>query len=127
MLNCFQICSSDLIWELINVKFFFAENADYVDPNFDFEAEKWSENRITQIDDVYPHEVFDTFPYDGILVSRNIVGYKSYNGKFSINQKFRLFREGAYNYFRLPKSDFPIMGDCGAFSYIDMDLRNSSE
>ncbi|BBM87118.1 tRNA-guanine transglycosylase DpdA [Candidatus Uabimicrobium amorphum] len=104
------------------MKFFFAENIDYIDPNFNFDTETWSKNRIPQIDDVYPHEVFETCPYDGLLVSRNIVGDLFHKGKFSTNQKYRLFREGVHKYFRLPKTNFPVIGDCGSFSYINMDL-----
>ena len=104
------------------MKFFFAENVDYVDPNYNFETDQWSKNRIPQIDDVYPHEVFETIPYDGLLVSRNTVGYPSHKGKFTVNQKYRFFREGVHRYFRLPTTNFPVIGDCGSFSYVNMDM-----
>src|SRR5262249_40412904 len=53
--------------------FFFPDSQDLVDPSFDFRTEQRSETRVRQRDDLYPHEVFASPPYDGILVSKGIV------------------------------------------------------
>ncbi|GAI11815.1 unnamed protein product, partial [marine sediment metagenome] len=52
----------------------FADCLDQIDPGFDFEKDEYSPDRRVQRDDVYPHEYFDAPPYDGILVSRAILG-----------------------------------------------------
>ncbi len=55
------------------MKFFFPDCQDLVDPSFDFRTEGRSETRIRHRHDQYPHEVFATPPYDGMLVSKAIV------------------------------------------------------
>ena len=55
------------------MKFFFPDSQDLVDPSFDFRTETRSDTRVRQRDDQYPHEVFATPPYDGMLVSKAIV------------------------------------------------------
>ena len=101
------------------MKFFFADNLDLIDPGFDFEHDEHSANRRVQRDDVYPHEYFDTPPYDGILVSRAIVGDEQWHGKYTTAQSLRFKREGARAFLRYfpPGSGGAMMGDCGAFSY----------
>lgn len=102
---------------MVNVKFFFPDSHDFVDPSFDFETEKNNEHRVIQRDDQYAHEIFNMPVYDGILVSKAIVdGVSGVKGRYSIAQRQRFFREGIYRFFRLPKS-YETMGDCGAFSY----------
>jgi DGQHR domain-containing protein len=110
------------------VKFFFADSVDTVDPQYDFLADKFTEGRNRQKDDLYPHEVLGYAPYDGILVSRALIGTDSRAGRYSQGQKYRLLREGARKFLRYPHADhsgtpddYPIMGDCGAFSYVDAD------
>ncbi len=44
------------------MKFFFADNLDYIDPEYDFGSESPRPNRTPQIDDVYPHEYFQSPP-----------------------------------------------------------------
>ena len=83
---------------------------DKVDPNFDFQADKYSPNRDIS-KDVYAHEIFARPPYDGLLISR-AVAEKS-KTKFQI-----LLRHRARAYFRLPE-ELEIFGDCGAFSYVN--------
>ena len=107
------------------MKFFFAENCDWIDPNYDFERDENQIGRVPHADDLYPHEYFETPPYDGLLVSRSIVGGNGFVGKYSQTQRYRLLREGVRSFLRYPhdKSEedaqnYPIMGDCGAFSYI---------
>ncbi|MFP6724810.1 MAG: hypothetical protein VCF25_31750 [Candidatus Poribacteria bacterium] len=107
------------------MKFFFADNLDYIDPEYDFGSESPRPNRTPQIDDVYPHEYFQSPPYDGLLVSRNAVGGWPCSGQYTEAQRFRFLREGAREFLRFPykgyaddPNKYPIMGDCGAYSYI---------
>lgn len=83
---------------------------DKVDPTFDFQADSYTPDRDVS-KDVYAHEIFQTPPYDGILVSR-AVAEKSQT-KFEILQ-----RQGARSYLRLPQG-LEVFGDCGAFSYVN--------
>ena len=102
------------------MKFFFPDSQDLVDPSFDFRTETRSESRVRQRDDQYPHEVFSTPPYDGLLVSKGIVdGTGGEAGsRYTLAQRHRLLREGVRSFFRLEDLPLETMGDCGAFSYV---------
>ena len=101
------------------MKFFFPDSQDFVDETFDFTAETRSESRIRQQGDVYPHQVFSSPPYDGLLVSKAVVdGRDGGSGKYTFGQRQRLLRQGVREYFRLQDSNLETMGDCGAFSYV---------
>lgn len=102
------------------MKFFFPDAQDLVDPSFDFHAETRSETRVRQRDDQYPHEIFSTPPYDGMLVSKAIVdGTGAEAGsRYTLAQRHRLLREGVRTFFRLGDLPLETMGDCGAFSYV---------
>lgn len=102
------------------VKFFFPDSQDLVDPSFDFDTEERSTTRIRHRDDQYAHEVFSTAPFDGLLVSKGVVeGFGETGSRYSIAQRHRLLRVGAPYFFRVPAhSAFPIIGDCGAFTYV---------
>ena len=102
------------------MKFFFADSHDYIDPGFDFITEQYTPDRRPQHDDQYPHEYFASPPYDGMLVSRAIVGDERWSGKYSTSQSQRFRRDEAAAYLRynLRETGGAIMGDCGAFSYI---------
>jgi hypothetical protein len=102
------------------MKFIFADALDMIDPDFDFEADRMSETREMYWGDVYPHEYFRTAPYDGLLVSRGIVGDDLFPGKYPADLMMRFRRIGARAFLRLSKgrlSGLSIFGDCGAFSY----------
>jgi hypothetical protein len=105
----------------VSMRFFFADCHDYVDPGFDFEREEHSDGRRVQHSDLYAHEMFDEPPYDGILVSKAIVGGTDRHGKYSTAQLMRLLREGAAKFLRYEVEHSSIMGDCGAFSYRNED------
>ena len=77
------------------MKFVFADSLDFVDPAFDFIADRNGARRTIHRDDQFPHEYLDVAPYDGILVSRGIVGDVLHNGKYSESQLMRFRREGA--------------------------------
>lgn len=105
------------------MKFVFADSLDFVDPAYNFLADRNAIGRAVHRDDEFPHEFLDTEPYDGILVSRGIVGDALITGKYSESQLMRFRREGARRFLRYPKDRFPgsmMMGDCGAFTYRNM-------
>jgi hypothetical protein len=102
------------------MRFVFADSMDFVDPTYDFVADRNGKSRSVHRDDEYPHEFLDAAPYDGILVSRGIVGDAFKNGKYTIAQSMRFRREGARRFLRYDEKRFPhsmMMGDCGAFTY----------
>ncbi|MCO6440220.1 MAG: hypothetical protein J5I81_03850 [Nitrococcus mobilis] len=106
------------------MKFIFADSLDYVDPNYDFINDENAPGRKPYWDDVYPHELHNRLPYDGVLVSRTTVGDHVIKGKYTESQAMRFRRVGARRFLRLedPRfQDIPIFGDCGAFSYASLE------
>ena len=104
------------------MKFIFADALDMIDPAYDFAADRSPAERTRYWSDQYPHEYLDTAPYDGVLVSRGIVGDHKIPGKYSESQAMRFRRVGAREFLRLTGPKFKglsIFGDCGAFSYVD--------
>ena len=102
------------------MKFIFSDSLDMVDPLYDFIEDRNAPERRPYWDDAYAHELFITPPYDGMLVSKAIVGDHRVKGKYSESQAMRFYRVGAREFLRLndPKyAAMPIFGDCGAFSY----------
>lgn len=103
------------------MKFIYADSIDQIDPEYDFLRDQHSPGRRPYWSDVYPHEYFKTPPYDGILVSRGIVGDSRVKGKYSDAHAMRFRREGARAFLRMDTpalKDLPIYGDCGAFTYV---------
>ena len=83
------------------MKFFFADSQDMVDPTFDFETETRAEWRVRQRHDLYPHEIFQNPPYDGIMVSKTMVdGNGAAGGRYSLAQRQRFWRKGVREFFR---------------------------
>jgi hypothetical protein len=72
------------------MKFVFADSMDYVDPHFDFIKDQTAATRKPYWDDQYPHEILGYAPYDGMLVSRAIVGDHRFPGKYSEAQAMRV-------------------------------------
>lgn len=104
------------------MKFIYADALDFVDPEFDFINDRNAAGRVVHADDEYPHEFLERSPYDGILVSRGVVGDAQTQGKYTLAQMMRFRREGARKFLRYEESRFPgslVFGDCGAFSYRD--------
>lgn len=92
--------------------FFMPENDDRVDPNYDFLNDFSEKTRNPIENDVYAHQLYDNPQYDGILISK-------VNIDNATRKKRQLIEEmGIRKFLKLPE-DYPIMGDCGAFSYID--------
>jgi len=96
------------------MRYFIPEWDDLVDRDFDFLSDTHSGGQGSWDTEVYAHQMFDYPNYDGILVSK-VVAEKSKSKKQRIN------RLGVHRYLRLPP-EFPIMGDCGAFGYVDEDV-----
>src|SRR3954471_12543307 len=104
------------------MRFYFPDSQDQIDPSFDFDREERSPFRIRQRDDLYAHEVLDPVPYTGILISKAMVdGVAGGAGRYSAQQRQRLYRVGAREFFRLdsaPGDRLDTLGHCGAFSYV---------
>lgn len=103
------------------MKFIFADSLDYVDPAFDFVADRSPAERQPYWDDAYPHEILGYAPYDGVLVSRGIIGDHRVKGKYTASQARRFHLVGARKFLRLDRPEFEhlnIFGDCGAFTYV---------
>lgn len=101
------------------MRFFFPDSQDFVDDTFDFKTETRSPTRVRQRDDRYPHEIFSSPPYNGMLVSKAVVdGIGGGSGKYSAAQRQRFLRVGVREYFRLTGLPIATMGDCGAFTYV---------
>ena len=101
------------------MKFYFPDSQDLVSPTYDFQRDEYSPLRVRQRDDRYAHEVLDTAPYSGILVSKSIVdGSVKGAGKYTGAQRARLYRFGVRRFFRLP-DEVETLGDNGAFNYAD--------
>ena len=103
------------------MRFIYADSLDYIDPLYDFVADRNWPGRRPYWDDQYPHEFLETPPYHGVLVSRAIVGDGPVGGgKYTAAQAQRFRREGARAFLRLDAPRFasmPVFGDCGAFAY----------
>ena len=106
------------------MKFIYADSLDCVDPNYDFLEDRSRAGREPYWDDEFPHQYLEEPPFDGLLVSRGIVGDHKFPGKYTQSQAMRFRRVGARSFFRLtePKYDnLLLFGDCGAFSFKDLD------
>lgn len=107
------------------MKFIFADSLDMVDPHYDMLADRHAPTRKPYWDDLYPHEILGYAPYDGILVSRGIVGDHRVAGKYSASQAMRFQIEGARKFLRLDSERYrhlAIYGDCGAFTYANEEV-----
>jgi hypothetical protein len=106
------------------MKFLYADSLDYVDPNYIFLEDRSAPGRETYWDDEFSHQYLGEAPFDGLLVSRGVVGDHKFSGKYTQSQAMRFRRNGMRKFMRLedPKYDeLMLMGDCGAFSYKDLD------
>ena len=94
--------------------YFIPDWDDQVDPDFDFESETHSGGTGDWSNQVYAHQMFKEPNYDGILISK-IVAEQSKKKAERIN------RLGVHRHLRVPRN-FPVMGDCGAFGYINEEV-----
>lgn len=96
------------------VKFFIPDWDDLVDPDYDFETDTHSSGSGDWTNEVFAHELYGQPNYDGILVSRVVL-------EKSTVKRRRIDQLGIHGYLRVPDS-YPVMGDCGAFGYINEDV-----
>tara|TARA_Y100001934_G_C12382677_1_gene793434 strand:+ start:2044 stop:4083 length:2040 start_codon:yes stop_codon:yes gene_type:complete len=93
------------------LKYFIPEWDDLVDPEYNFLSDIHSGGTGDWSNEVYSHQMYSSPNYDGILVSK-VVSEKSKKKKDRINSL------GVHRFLRVPK-EFEVMGDCGAFGYIN--------
>lgn len=108
------------------MKFLYSDTQDYVDPGYDFLNDRNAPGRERYWSDVYAHELMDPVPYDGLLVAmsavRQAAGVAKSKVRYSTKEEQRLLRDGARKFLRFggPRfKDLMLMGDCGAFAYIE--------
>ena len=108
------------------MKFLYSDTQDYVDPDYDFLNDRSAPGRERYWDDLYAHELMTPAPYDGLLLSmsaiRQAVGVASSKVRYSTSEEQRLLRIGARKFLRYegPQyKDSMLMGDCGAFAYVE--------
>ena len=94
---------------------------DRLDPDFDFINDKYSIGHVKNPYkyDHYCHQLLNFPPYDGILISLNI-----FQSKIRIDDNNGIYKirncVNVKDYLKIPKeSNLKVMGDCGAFSYVD--------
>lgn len=92
------------------LSYFIPEWDDLVDGDFDFATDTHSGGSGDWSNEVYAHQMYPEPNYDGILISK-VVAEKSKKKAERINSL------GVHRYLRVPR-EFPVMGDCGAFGYI---------
>ncbi|EJG06163.1 hypothetical protein Metli_0187 [Methanofollis liminatans DSM 4140] len=100
------------------MRYFIPEWDDRVDPHYDFLTDTHSQ---THSDDPVKNDSYmwdllgvENVPFNGVLVSIATIEQNK--------KKYAMIKEqGIHRFFGLPDS-FPIMADCGAFSYIDEDV-----
>lgn len=108
------------------MKFLYSDTQDYVDPDYDFLNDRNSAGRERYWSDVYAHELMQPAPYDGLLVSMSAVrkapGVAASKVRYSTREEQRLLRDGARKFLRYDGPGFRdtmLMGDCGAFAYVE--------
>jgi hypothetical protein len=94
-----------------NLRYFIPEWDDLVDPDFDFATDTHSGGTGDWGNEVYAHQMYPEPNYDGILVSRAVA-------QKSKKKDARINKMGVHRFLRVPRN-FSIMGDCGAFDYIE--------
>jgi hypothetical protein len=95
----------------LGMQYFIPEWDDRVDPGYNFLTDKATEDRDPYTNDAYAHELYSTPNYDGILVSKIVVDQNK-------KKRSRIESVGIHKFLRFSG---PIMGDCGAFGYIEED------
>ena len=108
------------------MKFLYSDTQDYVDPDYDFINDRHRPGRERYWSDAYAHEIMIPAPYDGLLIAmsavRQAVGVTSSKVRYSTREEQRLLRDGAREFLRYSDERFKnamLMGDCGAFAYVN--------
>lgn len=94
------------------IHYFYPECHNNIDPAYDFRGEYSPNGTGDWFNEIYPHQAFSEPPYDGILFSR--VGYDD-----GWQTQKMLEEMGIHRFLRVPP-EFPVFGDCGAFSYMHL-------
>jgi hypothetical protein len=113
----FVISISEAWWDRpqkSRLSYFIPDWDDLVDPDYDFVCDRHSHGRGHWTNNVYAHQLYPEPAYDGILVSRLVA-------EDSEDKKKRINALGVHRFFRVPDR-FPVMGDCGAFGYVNEDV-----
>src|ERR1700730_134920 len=92
------------------IRYFIPETDDMVDPDYDFINDVHSGGKGNWENQVFAHQLYPEPNYDGILMSRAVL-------ETTKAKRDRLEELGVHSFLRVP-SDFTVMGDSGAFSYI---------
>lgn len=115
------------------MKFLYSDTQDYVDPEYDFINDRNAPTRRRYWDDRYAHEIMQPTPYDGLLVAMSAVvpapGVASSKVRYATAERHRFLRDGVRAFLRLngPKyKDAMVMGDCGAFAYVQQEKPSYS-
>lgn len=110
------------------MKFLYSDTQDYVDPGYDFDNDRNAPKRRRYWDDMYAHQIMNPIPYDGLLVAMSAVrkapGVASSKVRYSTAEEQRLLRDGVRKFLRLNGPEYKdamVMGDCGAFAYVDQE------
>lgn len=93
------------------MRFFIPDWDDLVDPGYNFETDTPTSGKQKYHDEIYAHQIYKKPNYDGLLFSKGTVE----DGQFKTN----LVKEQKIHNFA--RFQGPILGDCGAFSYITED------
>jgi len=108
------------------MKFLYSDTQDYVDPGYNFLEDRTSPGRKRYWDDMYAHEMISPAPYDGLLVSMSAIrqadGVATSKVRYSTAEEQRFLRDGARKFLRYDGAQFAssmLMGDCGAFAYVE--------
>ena len=108
------------------MKFLYSDTQDYVDPDYDFSEDRNAPGRKRYWDDMYAHELMSEAPYDGLLVSMSAIrpaeGVAASKVRYSTSEEQRFLRDGARKFLRYGGPNFKnamLMGDCGAFAYVE--------
>jgi hypothetical protein len=108
------------------MKFLYSDTQDYVDPEYDFINDRNAPGRQRYWGDAYAHELMQPTPYDGLLVAMSAVrqapGVANSKVRYSTAEEQRLLRDGVRKFLRFggPKyKQAMVMGDCGAFAYVE--------
>ena len=96
------------------LRFFVPDWDDRVDPDFDFLADVHSGGGSDWSNEVYAHQLYPAPNYDGILVSRATIDE-------GVRKSELVNSIGIHRFLRVPP-EFPVLGDCGAFSYVNEKL-----
>jgi hypothetical protein len=90
------------------MRYFIPDWDDLVDPGYNFERDEGTPGKRKYIDEIYAHQIYSKPNYDGLLFSKSTI-------EDGPNKKALVRDMGIHAFGRFAG---PILGDCGAFSYV---------